>query len=313
MKQIIVSGIQPSGKLHIGNYVGAIQQWLKLQDDPAYDCFFFIADYHSLSGEYIAAEKRQQILDLVIDLLALGVDPQKCTLFVQSHVAEHTELCWVFNTVTPMSFLERMTQYKDKSAHQAENINAALFDYPVLMAADILMYNPAFVPVGDDQVQHVELARDVAGFFNNKFGGTFALPKVLLTSAPRLKSLADSSKKMSKSHGDKTYIGVFDAPEVITEKLKRAVTDEEGVKNLRALFGIFKHSISSDQYENNNAKLKEDLAAVISEYFREAREKRDVLAADPGEVARLLEHGAAKARVVAGATMDIVRRKIGVR
>jgi tryptophanyl-tRNA synthetase len=312
MKQIIVSGIQPSGKLHIGNYVGAIQQWLKLQDDPTYDCFFFIADYHSLSGSYDPAEKRQQILDLVMDLLALGVDPQKCTMFVQSHVAEHTELCWVFNTVTPMSFLERMTQYKDKSAHQAENINAALFDYPVLMAADILMYNPAFVPVGDDQVQHVELARDVAGFFNNKFGETFALPKVLLTTAPRLKSLADSAKKMSKSHGEKTYIGVFDEPEVIAEKMKRAVTDEEGVKNLLGLFPLFGGDASKD-YTGNNAALKEDLAAVISEYFREARERRRALVADPGEVVRLLEHGAAKARAVASATMDGVRRKIGVR
>mgnify|MGYP001575707263 CR=1 FL=1 len=216
-KPIVVSGIQPSGKLHVGNYVGAVSNWLRLQDE-GYRCFFFLADYHSITGDYYPEEKRRQTMDLALDLLALGIDPKKCTLFVQSHVPEHTELCWVFNTVTPVSFLERMTQFKDKSADQDKNVNMGLFDYPVLQAADILAYKGELVPVGRDQVQHVELTSDIARFFNNKFGDFFPETKPLLTDVPKLRSLTDPLKKMSKSLGEKSYVALTDGPEAIQEK-----------------------------------------------------------------------------------------------
>ncbi|MCK5490371.1 MAG: tryptophan--tRNA ligase, partial [Candidatus Pacebacteria bacterium] len=166
-KQTIFSAIQPSGESHIGNYLGALKNFVELQDE--YDCYFFIADYHSISGEYNPAEKKKQIMNLALDFLAIGLNPQKCTIAVQSQVPEHTELAWIFNTITPLVELQRMTQFKDKSQQQDKNINMGLLDYPVLQAADILMYKTYGVPVGQDQIQHVELTRKIARFFNNKF------------------------------------------------------------------------------------------------------------------------------------------------
>lgn len=345
-KQIVFSGIQPTGRLHLGNYVGAVRNWIRLQNE-GYRCFFFIADYHSLSGNYDPAEKRQQILDLATDLLALGIDPKKSTFFVQSHVQEHTELGWILNTVTPMSFLERMTQYKDKAGQQNQNINVGLFDYPVLQAADILMYKAHWVPVGQDQVQHVELTRDVGRFFNNKFGEYFPETQAMLTDVPKLRSITDPLKKMSKSLGDKSYVAITDEPEVIYEKLKRAVTettgiipmtDEElehamqthaeehvdeklrglaGVWNLLTLLRIFGSQEEADRVRAQQpiryGDLKKLVATRIAEHFADFRKKREALANNPQRVHRALAAGAKKAQKVAKATMKDVRKQIGVR
>ncbi len=345
-KQVVFSGAQPTGRLHLGNYVGAVRNWVRLQNE-GYKCYFFIADYHSLSGDYDPAEKRRQILDLAADLIALGIDPKKSTLFVQSHVQEHTELGWVFNTVTPVSFLERMTQFKDKAGHQNQNINMGLFDYPVLQAADILMYKAEWVPVGQDQVQHVELTRDIGRFFNNKFGEYFPETKAMLTDVPKLRSITDPLKKMSKSLGDKTYIGLTDSPDVICEKLKRAVTETTGIismteeelehamqthpeghddERLRGLAGVWNLltllRIFGSQEEADRVRatqpirygdLKKLVATRIADHFADFRKKREALAKNPEKVQRILAAGAKKAQKVAKATMKDVRKKIGVR
>ncbi len=344
-KQIIVSGIQPTGPLHIGNYAGAVQNWLALQNDPSLDCYFFIADYHSITENYEPEEKRAQIMDLALDLLACGIDPQKSTFFVQSDVAEHTELCWVFNTVTPISFLERMTQFKDKASRQEKNVNMGLFDYPVLQSADILLYKGELVPVGVDQVQHVELTRDIARFFNNKFGEYFPETKPKLTNAPKLLSLTDPLKKMSKSLGEKSYIALTDSPEVIETKLKRAVTETTGVlppkmtmekftewnvtqpeeirRGYAGVWNLFDmlHLVgASDEVERITAaqpikygELKTLVAKRLGEHFAEFRKRREVLAKNPTEVRAMLDQGAEKARAVASKTMEEVRKIIGVR
>ncbi|MBU3965192.1 tryptophan--tRNA ligase [Patescibacteria group bacterium] len=218
----VFSAIQPTGELHIGNYLGALKNFVELQN--RYECFFFIADYHSITENYNPKEKSKQILNLAMDFLAAGLDPKKCVIAVQSDICEHTELAWIFNTITPMGLLERMTQYKDKAARQKQNINVGLFDYPVLMAADILIYKTGLVPVGQDQIQHLELSRNIAHLFNNKFGETFPEPKPILTETPKIMSLTDPTKKMSKSLGPKSYIGINDSPEMIKEKIKGAVT-----------------------------------------------------------------------------------------
>lgn len=344
--KVIVSGIQPSGSLHVGNYVGAIRNWLRLQRESKAKLFFFIADYHSISGEYSPEEKRQQVLELATDLLALGIDPKRATLFVQSHVPEHTELCWILNTVTPVSFMERMTQFKDKSEDQSKNVNMGLFDYPVLQAADILMYHGDGVPVGTDQVQHVELTRNVARFFNNKFGAYFPDVRPVLTDIPKVRSLADPLKKMSKSHIERSYIALNDAPDVILDKLKRAVTEttgrlsitkddlesqlaalegteddalrgQAGVWNLLELLRVFgneeKMHTALNAQPMKYGDLKTEVATVISDHFADYREKRAKLAKRPNKVNAILRAGAKKAQKTAQRTMKDVRERIGVR
>jgi len=345
-EHIVVSGIQPSGKLHIANWAGAVRNWVELQTE--HRCFFFIADYHQLAGNYDAGGNRQKVFDLAVDLLALGLDPKKCTLFVQSDVPEHTELCWIFNSVTPVSFLERMTQYKDKSSRQTENINAGLLDYPVLQAADILIYHGDRVPVGLDQVQHVELTRDIARFFNNKFGQTFPEAVPILTEVPKLRSLTDPLKKMSKSLGEKSYIALTDESEVIYDKIKSAVTestgiirlseeelehrlslhdeahqDEEslrgqaGVWNLLTLLRLCGQKEEADRIlaaqPIKYSELKKLVAARIAEHFAAFREKRKKLIARPQKIWDILEAGAKTARSAAKKTMTEVRKKTGLR
>jgi tryptophanyl-tRNA synthetase len=262
-ENIIVSGIQPSGELHIGNYLGALRNFVKLQEE-GYRCTFFIADLHSMTIDYDPKEKARQTFNLALDYLAAGIDPKKSTIFVQSQVPACTELTWILNTVTPIAELTRMTQFKDKSggtklmddfesavkkydpdlseertiakAQRLENsfnrkderifskTNMGLLDYPVLMAADILLYKAAAVPVGQDQFQHLELTRKIARFFNNRFGDTFQEPKEIITSTPKIMSLTDPTKKMSKSHGPKSYIAINDSPEVIENKIRKAVS-----------------------------------------------------------------------------------------
>ncbi|MBT3816802.1 MAG: tryptophan--tRNA ligase [Candidatus Magasanikbacteria bacterium] len=325
-KKIIFSGIQPTGNLHIGNYLGAVKNWVDLQNSGEYDCYFSVVDYHSLTGDMSAHDRHDQIIRTAVELIAAGIDPEKSTLFIQSHVAEHTELAWIFNTITPMAELERMTQFKDKSARQEKNINAGLFTYPALMSADILLYHANHIPVGEDQIQHVELARSTARWFNNKYGEYFTEPEALITEVPRVKSLLEPTKKMSKSLGAGHVIEISDSPEVILKKMKKAVTASEGgdasvgVENLLLLL---KHFGLEKQYKEYAAAqkdgsirygdLKQDLSEVIADHFSSFREKREELLSHHDAIADHLFAGAKKAQAVAQKTMEDVRKMVGLR
>jgi tryptophanyl-tRNA synthetase len=223
-KPILISGIQPTGKLHLGNYLGALKNFVELQNSNKYHCHFFIADLHSLTEDFNPKEKSKQILELAADFLAAGLNPKKSTIFIQSQIPAHSELAWVLNTITPFGELGRMTQFKEKSEEQKTNVNVGLFTYPILMAADVLLYDAEFVPVGHDQLQHLEFTRTIARKFNNKFGKTFIEPKALLTKTPRIMSLDNPDKKMSKSQPNGCLF-LNDSPKTIQEKLARAVTD----------------------------------------------------------------------------------------
>ncbi|MDO8743299.1 MAG: tryptophan--tRNA ligase [Candidatus Azambacteria bacterium] len=336
--QRILSGVQPSGKLHIGNYLGAIKNWIALQNDSKNECWFFIADYHSITEDYNPKEKPKEILDLAADLLSLGLDPKKSVIFQQSQIESHANLAWIFNTIVRISELERMTQYKDKAEGQKQNINIGLFDYPVLMAADILIYKADAVPVGEDQVQHLELTRDIAHRFNEKFGQTFPEPKSLLTETPRIMGLIDPTKKMSKSGGEKSYIAISDSPEVIKEKIKSAVSDAggdngkspsqrlrttKGGENLLALFNAFAETKNGQsEYSNYKryheegslkyAEFKPALAELIANHFADYRQKRAELSENPDFVKNVLADGAQKASAIAEATLQEVKQKLGL-
>ncbi len=329
-KQIIYSAIQPTGPLHLGNYFGALRNFVTLQSQA--ECFFAIADLHSLTENFDPKEKQNQIMSLAMDYLAMGLDPKKCVIFVQSHVPEVTELAWIFNCITPLAFLERMTQFKDKALRQKKNVNVGLLDYPVLQAADILMFRANTVPVGVDQVQHVELARDVAGFFNNKFGQTFEAPKPLLTDSPKIMSLTDPTKKMSKSMGEKSYVALMDSPEAVREKIAKAVTEptgkidakkidtDPGMRGAHNLLEFLKLFGNKKEYEHfkkmkqiKYKDLKEKVAEEIIEHFALYRAHRKALEKDPKRVMKILEFGAARASKIADATMTEVRKKVGIR
>ena len=217
----IFSGIQPSGEIHIGNYVGAIRNWARLASQ--YDCIYCVVDYHAITIEYDVAALKKRILETATILVACGLTPDRCIVFVQSHVPEHTELAWILNCVTPVGELERMTQFKEKGRQHRHNINVGLLDYPVLQSADILIYKAGFVPVGEDQIQHVEFSREIARKFNARFGETFPEPQVLLSAAPRILG-TDGQAKMSKSMNN--AIGLLEPPEVIWDKLRTAATCE---------------------------------------------------------------------------------------
>jgi len=321
-KEIILSGIRPTGRLHIGNYLGALKNFVKLQNE--YECYFFIADFHSLNEPFDPKNKYQQIINLTKDYLAAGLDPKKCTIFAQSQVPEHSELAIILSNVVPVSFLFRMTQYKDKSADRAaENVNSGLLFYPVLMAADILMYHPTRIPVGKDQTQHVELARDVARFFNGKFGPTFIEPQPLYTDSPNIMSIIAPEKKMAKSLGDNHCIYLDDEPETIKQKLAKAVTDTGdgkslGAKNLLDLVKIFSQPSThkkfiADQAAGNlkYSELKQTLAQDIADYFAEFRKRKKQISQKDAE--KILAAGSKKAQKVAEKTMSAVRTRIGIR
>ncbi len=227
MKKRIFSGIQPSGNLHLGNYLGAIKNWVELQDK--YDPIFCVVDLHAITVPQKPKELRQKTIEVAKTYLAAGIDPEKSTIFVQSRVPEHTELAWILNTITKLPELERMTQFKDKSQQHTQNINAGLFNYPVLMAADILLYDTNIVPVGEDQVQHIEIARTLARRFNQMFGETFTVPEpYVVKEGMRIMGLDDPTKKMSKSaESASNYISLADDPDTVREKIKKAVTDSE--------------------------------------------------------------------------------------
>ncbi|HEV8601409.1 MAG TPA: tryptophan--tRNA ligase [Patescibacteria group bacterium] len=322
MKETIVSGIRASGKLHVGNYLGALKQFIQLQEEQN-NCFFFIADLHAITTPFEPKELTENTLSVAADYLAAGIDPKKSTFFLQSQVLEHATLGWIFNCLTSLGELQRMTQFKDKSVQNKESVNGGLLTYPTLMAADILIYKPTAVPVGDDQTQHVELTRDTARKFNNRFGETFPEPKTYLRKPLRIMSLSDPGKKMSKT-GDEALM-LDDEPAEILRKLKKAVTATDanqkssGVDNLFLLLEHFgsepeiKHF--AEQQKKNTIKysdLKETLAKDIANHFETFREKKQQLMGNKKKIIEILAEGAKKAKKTAGQTLAEVKQKIGL-
>ncbi|MDO5296682.1 MAG: tryptophan--tRNA ligase [bacterium] len=318
----IFSGIQPTGAIHIGNYAGAIQNWVRLQDE--HECIFCICDYHALTTVNDGERLRRQVADAALDLLACGLDVHKCRLFVQSQVPEHTELAWILSCCASIGELNRMTQFKEKS-ERSEFVNAGLFTYPILMAADILLYKAELVPVGEDQLQHLEVARVFARHFNNVFGQTFPEPQSRLTAATRVMALNDPSKKMSKSIPGSTIM-LTDSDEVIRRQIKKAVTDvggagetmSPGVANLFNLLKIFSTpetvAFFEEQYKEGALRygdLKKTLGDDIAAKLSVIRERRQELAKDPGLVEDMLVDSAKQVRCLARQTLDEVREKVG--
>ncbi len=320
----VMSGIQPTGEIHIGNYFGAIENWVRLQSE--YECFFAIVDYHAITISYDPAALPRLVEDAAISLIAAGIDPGKCRLFVQSDVPEHVELSWILTALAPLGQLERMTQFKDKSGDEGEAVNAGLLMYPVLQAADILVYKADRVPVGEDQLQHLELARTLARRFNNAFGETFPEPQPLLTEAKRILGL-DGQSKMSKSRGN--HIGLLDSPETIREKMAGAFTDPQRKRrsdpgrpeicNVFSLHHYFSDAATIEMVDRECRRAgigcledKTMLADTIIEYLRPMRERAEALRAEPGRVREILAAGADAARAVARETMREVREAMGL-
>jgi tryptophanyl-tRNA synthetase len=320
----VLSGIQPTGDTHLGNYLGAVRNWVEFQDE--HDAFYCVVDLHALTVEHNPNELRAKTLLMAEILLASGIDPERSTLFVQSHIPEHSELCWILNCVATMGELGRMTQFKEKSQGR-DSVSVGLFDYPVLQAADILIYDADQVPVGEDQRQHLELTRDIAARFNNRFGDTFVIPEPVIPKVgAKIYDLQEPTKKMSKSaDSPQGTVLALDPPDVIQRKLKRAVTDTEtdvrfdvatkpGVSNLLTILGIATGRTPQEaaggytQY----GPLKTDTADALVEFLRPLRERHAELAEDPGETAAILKRGAEKAQQVAGATLARAKEAIGL-
>jgi tryptophanyl-tRNA synthetase len=321
----IFSGVQPTGNLHIGGYLGAMKQWINLQEQE--ECFFMIADLHALTIPRNPKTFSKDIFELAVELIATGLDPKKCVIFIQSQVKEHTELTWLLDIITPVSELERMTQYKTKAKQFKENINIGLLNYPVLQAADILLYQTDFIPVGKDQIQHLELTKTIARKFNQRFGETFKEPKpLLLKFGEKIMALNNPKKKMSKSM-PKTCLFLFDEPEIIKKKIMSAVTDtgkeikydvseKPGISNLLTIYSFFsKKPINQieKEFENKNyAEFKKLLIELLSISLEPIRKKRKELLEEKTYINEVLEEGAEKARAIAQATMKKVRKKIGL-
>src|SRR5512139_1738376 len=325
MKGRIFSGIQPSGEIHIGNYVGAIRNWVKLVE--TYDCVYCVVDYHAITIDYEVSTLQQRTLDTATILVACGLTPERCIVFVQSHVREHTELAWIFNCVTPVGELERMTQFKEKGKQHRHNVNVGLLDYPVLQAADILIYKAGFVPVGEDQIQHVEFSREIARKFNTRFGETFPEPKVLLSDAPRILG-TDGNAKMSKSMNNS--IGLLDPPKVIWEKLRTAVTDvkrqrrsDPGNPDKCNIFTMHQAFSKPDEiaYVDHRCRtagfgcidckkiLYKNMIGEIGPIQQRVRD----LNANPGYIPDVLKTAAKRCQTIVDAVMDEVRERIGVK
>ncbi|MFA4872251.1 MAG: tryptophan--tRNA ligase [Patescibacteria group bacterium] len=312
-KPIIVSGVKPSGKLHLGNYLGALNNWLKIQNSNRYRCLFFIADYHSLTTLYNPQKKRGQIFDVACDYLAAGLDPKKSIIFIQSQVPECTELAWIFNTLTPVSELERMAQFKDKAKRQKQNVNMGLFDYPVLQAADILLYKGELVPVGQDQIQHVELTRDCAKWFNNKYKVKyFPESKPLLTETPKIMSLISPENKMEKTLGDKHCLYIDEPAEAIAAKLAKAVSTPAGIENLKTIYQAFKEKMAGEFNPEKMAETKKIIAEGIANYFADFRAQKEKLKKDKKLVLDILAEGRQKAQAIAQKNMAEIKKIIGV-
>ena len=329
VKRRVLSGIQPSGEVQLGNYLGAIKGWVERQAKK--ENFFCIVDLHALTVPQDPGELRDQTRSLAAILFAAGLDPEKSTLFIQSHVAAHAEACWLLNCVTPLGWLERMTQFKDKAAGR-DSVSTGLLDYPVLMAGDILLYDADEVPVGDDQRQHVELARDIAQRFNNIYGETFVIPEPVISEiGGRVMGLNDPTVKMSKSfaHVRGHAVGMLDDPREIERSFRRAVTDsgneigfsndpdKAGVNNLLGIYKVITGK-SEDEVESDFATargygdLKQTVSDVVIAALTPIREGYADLIGDVAELDRLLERGADRARSVAQPKVDEMKRRVGL-
>ena len=325
----VFSGIQPSGDLHLGNYLGAIKGWVRQQEEK--ENIFCIVDLHAITVPQEPRELRHQTRAVVALYFASGIDPSKCTVFVQSHVTEHAEACWILNCVTPVGWLERMTQYKDKASQQ-ESIVAGLLDYPVLMAADIILYDAHEVPVGDDQKQHVELARDIAQRFNRLYGETFVVPEPVIPEVgARIMGLDNAAVKMAKtySHIRGHLVRMVDDPKEIERSIKRAVTDsgneirfsdnpeKAGVNNLLGIYQVItgrtRSEVEADfAVASGYGQLKVRVAEAVIEELSPIRRRYEEFMKDPGELDRLLARGAAQAREISGPKLDEVKRRVGL-
>ncbi|MDP9211657.1 MAG: tryptophan--tRNA ligase [bacterium] len=327
-KKRIISGIQSSGSLHLGNYVGALRQFIELQED--YECFFFIADLHSITVPQEPETLRTQIRDTVATYLACGIDPDKAVLFRQSEIAAHAELGWLLNTIATMGELKRMTQYKDKASGEADaSVGVGLFDYPVLMAADILLYRPEAVPVGEDQKQHIELTRDLAERFNGRFGETFRVPEPLIPEGgARIMALDDPKKKMSKSTpSEASRIELTDDADIIRRKVFRAVTDsgdtvvggpdKPALTNLLAIMGAMSGKSVAELEQEFRGKgykeFKEALAETVITALESIQKRYAELEQDSERIDAALAAGAERARPIAEATLADAKRAMGLR
>lgn len=328
-KPTLFSGIQPSGDLMIGNYIGSIKNWVTMQDD--YNCLFSLVNMHAITVEQDPKDLMNRSLDFVAWYLAAGIDPKKSTVFIQSHVPEHSELAWILNCYTYMGELNRMTQFKDKSAKHSQNINVGLYDYPVLMAADILLYQTEMVPVGADQKQHLELSRDLAIRFNNKYDQeTFKVPEPFIppaASGGRIMSLQDPLSKMSKSDENKdNFIALADDPKKILKKFKKAVTDsgseihydmenKPGVSNLLTIYSVISGKTIPEVEKHFEGKmyghLKVELGELVIEYLRPIQERFQQIRQDETELKNILKNGADTARGQAQKTLKEVQETIG--
>ena len=321
----IFSGIQPTGEIHIGNYVGAIRNWAQLVN--RYECIYCVVDYHAITIGHEATTMQQRILETATVLVACGLTPDRCIVFVQSHVPEHTELTWIFNCITPLGELERMTQFKEKGRRHRQNVNVGLLDYPVLQAADILIYKAGYVPVGEDQIQHVEFSREIARKFNARFGDTFPEPEVLLSTAPRILG-TDGKTKMSKSMNN--YIGLLEPAEAIWGKLRTAATCEH-----RQRRGDPGHPEHCNIFTMHEAFSKPDQISLIDQgcrtagigcieckkiLFKDMMEEIDPIQsrvkemnAKPGYIVDVLNSGTSRCKAIVKDVMAEVRAKIGVK
>ncbi len=332
MKKRVLSCIQPTNnEMHIGNYFGAVANWVDLQDK--YDCIYGVVDLHVMTMPYTPKDLYNNTHNMFIDLLACGIDPDRSLLFIQSLIPEHTELTWILNCVTSYGALSRMTQFKDKSellqsASKDNFVSAGLFIYPILQAADILIYRADYVPVGKDQEQHLELSRNIASRFNNQFGEFFPLPEPLFTDVPKLLSLADPTKKMSKSLGSKHYIGLFEEEASIRKKVRSAVTDtggnpgpemSPGVKNLFELLRACKKTgiieTLKHDYESGYLKysvLKDEVANALVELTSSLRKEKADIVSDMDMVNKIIKESTAKTREIAVETIREVRKMCGL-
>lgn len=324
-KKRIFSAIQPSGSITLGNYLGALRNWVKMTDE--YDCIYAAADLHAITVRQVPAELRKNTLGALATLIACGVDPEKCVLFVQSHVAEHSQMAWLLNCYTMFGELSRMTQFKDKSRKNADNINAGLFTYPALMAADILLYNAEYVPVGDDQRQHVEIARDIAVRFNSIYGEVFTLPEGFIPkNGARVKSLTEPAKKMSKSDDNpNAYILITDSEDDIIRKFKRAVTDSEseivfregkdGINNLLTIFSAVTGreipDIENEFAGKGYGEFKLAVGETVASALRPIREEYDRLIKEKTYLEEVMKNGAEAAHRIAIKTLSKAMKKIG--
>ncbi len=329
VKKRVFSGVQPTGKVTLGNYLGAIRNWTPLQEQ--YDCLFCVVDLHSLTVTQVPAELRKNTLDLVALYIACGLDPDKSALFIQSHVHEHAELAWILDTIAYVGELNRMTQFKDKSRKHADNINMGLMNYPVLMASDILLYQTEYVPVGKDQVQHVELTRNIAERFNARYSDTFAVPQCLLSkSGNSIKSLLEPTAKMSKSDpNDNAIITLTDSADTVRRKLRRAVTDSDtdvrcvhsspskpGVSNLLNIYSLCADVTVEEAEKQFEGKgygvFKDAVADAVIAVLEPIQAEQKRLLSDKAYLENVLGQGAEKASRIAQKTLAKVYRKVGL-